>query len=107
MNSFACHPVRRSDSRQFGLGGSSVTVESFMDGAGASFAELSQTDMYGAQKRIRVAIVAPSMGILGGQAVQADRLIRAWSDDPEISAWLVPINPVPRGPLRRAIDVKY
>src|SRR5262245_16562867 len=63
--------------------------------------------MYGAQKRIRVAIVAPSMGILGGQAVQADRLIRAWSDDPEISAWLVPINPVPRGPLRRAIDVKY
>jgi L-malate glycosyltransferase len=63
--------------------------------------------MYGAQKRIRVAIVAPSMGILGGQAVQADRLIRAWSDDPEISAWLVPINPVPRGLLRRAIDVKY
>ena len=63
--------------------------------------------MHGAQKRIRVAIVAPSMGILGGQAVQADRLIRAWSDDPEISAWLVPINPVPGGALRHAIDVKY
>ena len=63
--------------------------------------------MQGAQKRIRVAIVAPSMGILGGQAVQADRLIRAWSDDPEISAWLVPINPVPGTALRRAIAVKY
>lgn len=63
--------------------------------------------MHGAQKRIRVAIVAPSMGILGGQAVQADRLIRAWSDDPEISAWLVPINPIPGRVLRRAIDIKY
>lgn len=47
------------------------------------------------------------MGILGGQAVQADRLIRAWTGDPEVEAWLVPINPLPVGPLRRAIDIKY
>jgi len=58
-------------------------------------------------RRLRVAIVAPSMGILGGQAVQADRLLRAWAADPEVEAWLVPINPVPPGPLRRALDIKY
>src|SRR5262245_44433900 len=60
-----------------------------------------------AEKHLNVAIVAPSMGILGGQAVQADRLIRAWTGDPEVSAWLLPINPLPPGVLRRAIDVKY
>jgi L-malate glycosyltransferase len=47
------------------------------------------------------------MSILGGQAVQADRLIRAWQDDPDVRAWLVPINPVPPGPLRRATRMKY
>jgi glycosyltransferase involved in cell wall biosynthesis len=47
------------------------------------------------------------MRILGGQAVQADRLLRAWSGDPDVHAWLVPINPAPPGPLRRALDVKY
>ena len=52
-------------------------------------------------------MVAPSMGILGGQAVQADRLLRAWQDDPDVRAWLVPINPVPPGPFRRATGIKY
>src|SRR5687768_8472643 len=57
--------------------------------------------------RLNIAIVAPSMGILGGQAVQASRLVRAWRDDPDIHAWLVPINPTPPGPLRAAVKVKY
>ena len=56
---------------------------------------------------VRVAMVAPSMGILGGQAVQADRLLRAWRGDAEVEAWLVPINPAPPRALRRAVDVKY
>ena len=47
------------------------------------------------------------MGILGGQAVQADRLLRAWEGDPDVDAWLVPINPIPPRPLRRAVDIKY
>jgi glycosyltransferase involved in cell wall biosynthesis len=47
------------------------------------------------------------MDILGGQAVQADRLLRAWQGDPDVDAWLVPINPVPPGILRRAAEVKY
>jgi L-malate glycosyltransferase len=57
--------------------------------------------------RINIAIVAPSMGILGGQAVQAARLLRSWRDDPDIHAWLVPINPVPPLPLRWTVRVKY
>ena len=56
---------------------------------------------------IRVAIVAPSMGILGGQAVQADRLLQAWQGDPDVQAWLVPINPIPPGVFKHAVDVKY
>lgn len=58
-------------------------------------------------RRLNVAVVAPSMGILGGQAVQADRLITAWQDDPDVHTWLVPINPQPPGPLRRAGRLKY
>jgi glycosyltransferase involved in cell wall biosynthesis len=56
---------------------------------------------------LRVAIVAPTMGILGGQAVQADRLLQAWQGDPDVDAWLVPINPIPPGVFRRAVDIKY
>ncbi|HEU4894066.1 MAG TPA: glycosyltransferase family 4 protein [Vicinamibacterales bacterium] len=58
-------------------------------------------------RHLRIALVAPSMGILGGQAVQADRLLRAWRGDPLVLAWLVPINPLPPGILRRAVAIKY
>ena len=84
-------------------------------GAGASFAELQWWELVRVNKHIhsetreplKVAIVAPSMGILGGQAVQADRLIRAWSGDPDVQAWLVPINPIPPHPFRRLVEIKY
>lgn len=58
-------------------------------------------------RKLNVAIVAPSLRILGGQAVQADQLLRAWRDDPEVNAWLVPIDPLPPGPLRYATRLKY
>jgi glycosyltransferase involved in cell wall biosynthesis len=58
-------------------------------------------------RRLKVAVVAPSLRILGGQAVQADRLLRAWRDDPDVDAWLVPVNPVPPKLLRFALDIKY
>ena len=58
-------------------------------------------------RHLRIALVAPSMDILGGQAVQADRLLRAWRGDPDVLAWLVPINPMPPGILRRAVTIKY
>lgn len=63
--------------------------------------------MTSSSRRLHVAIVAPSMRILGGQAVQASRLLRSWRDDPDVHAWLVPIDPVPPGPLRHAVRVKY
>ncbi len=58
-------------------------------------------------RRLNVAIVAPSLGILGGQAVQADRLLTYWRNDPDVHGWLVPINPVPPGPLRHLTKLKY
>lgn len=58
-------------------------------------------------RKLRVALVAPSLDILGGQAVQADRLLRAWQGDGEVDCELVPVNPVPPGPFRLARRVKY
>lgn len=60
-----------------------------------------------ASSRLRVALVAPSLNILGGQAVQADRLVAAWNGDPEVDAWLVPVNPIPPRPLLPALSVRY
>src|SRR5262245_9909664 len=58
-------------------------------------------------RKIRVAFVAPSLRVLGGQAVQADRLLQAWRGDPDVDAWLVPINPLFPPLLRFAHRVKY
>jgi glycosyltransferase involved in cell wall biosynthesis len=58
-------------------------------------------------KKLRVAFVAPSLAILGGQAVQADRLLSAWQGDPDVEAYLVPVNPAPPGPLGFATRLKY
>jgi glycosyltransferase involved in cell wall biosynthesis len=58
-------------------------------------------------RKLRVAIVAPSLRILGGQAVQAQRLIDAWMNDPDVDAWLVPVNPVPEGPLAQLLKIKF
>jgi len=56
--------------------------------------------------RLRVALVAPTLRILGGQAVQAHRLLKAWESDPDIEAELVPINPLPPV-FPRLADVKF
>lgn len=61
----------------------------------------------GPHQPLKVAIVAPSLRILGGQAVQADRLLKAWASDPEVAAWLVPVNPLPRPPFSHAVRVRY
>jgi glycosyltransferase involved in cell wall biosynthesis len=60
-----------------------------------------------APHRLRVAVVVASLRILGGQSVQADRLLKGWASDREIEAWLVPIDPVPPPPLHRLLRVKY
>jgi glycosyltransferase involved in cell wall biosynthesis len=43
--------------------------------------------------QVRVAMVAPSLRMIGGQAVQADLLARHWQEDPAISLQFIPINP--------------
>lgn len=57
--------------------------------------------------KLRVAIVAPSLDIPGGQSIQAARLVEAWRADPDVDAWLVPVNPVPPQPFASARKIKY
>jgi glycosyltransferase involved in cell wall biosynthesis len=46
-----------------------------------------------ANSRVRVAFVAPSLRYVGGQAVQADLLIRNWKHDSDVSAGFVAVDP--------------
>jgi glycosyltransferase involved in cell wall biosynthesis len=50
-------------------------------------------------RRLRVGIVAPSLRYVGGQAVQADLLLRLWQNDPYIDISFIPVDP----PLPRAL----
>jgi L-malate glycosyltransferase len=55
---------------------------------------------------LRVLLVAPSLAILGGQAVQADLLLcNLRAEGVEVD--LLPINPVPWGPLKYLTRIKY
>src|SRR5436190_2873894 len=56
---------------------------------------------------VKVAIVVASLRILGGQAVQAQRLLNGWRGDPAVEAWIVPIDPVPPAPFDRLLRIKY
>ncbi len=57
--------------------------------------------------RLRVLIVAPSLEILGGQAVQAARLRARLREEPSIEVSFLPVNPKLPGPLRKLQDIKY
>jgi glycosyltransferase involved in cell wall biosynthesis len=46
-----------------------------------------------ASRRLRIAIVAPSLCYVGGQSVQADLLLQHWRGDPEVHASFIPIDP--------------
>ncbi len=59
------------------------------------------------RETIRIAIVVASPDILGGQAVQAARLIEGLSCEPGIEAELLPINPRLPGWLRWLQSIKY
>ncbi len=49
--------------------------------------------------RIRVLLVGPSLGILGGQSVQLRRLLERFEEMPELEAAFLAVNPVLPGPL--------
>jgi glycosyltransferase involved in cell wall biosynthesis len=46
-----------------------------------------------AEKRLRVAIVAPSLRYVGGQAVQGELLMRLWRDDTDVEMTFVAVDP--------------
>lgn len=56
---------------------------------------------------IRVCIVAPSLDILGGQAIQAKRLLERLSAQPAVRVEFLPVNPRLPGPLRMLQRIKY
>ncbi|MGA8774390.1 MAG: glycosyltransferase family 4 protein [Terriglobales bacterium] len=49
--------------------------------------------------KVAVAIVAPSLRYVGGQAVQADLLMRLWRNDPDVKVTFIAVDP----PLPRAL----
>jgi L-malate glycosyltransferase len=73
----------------------------------ASKSSLPPASRLGLRPAIRIALVAPSLRYVGGQAVQADLLMKHWKDDLEIAATLVPVDPkLPFG-LRWAESVPF
>lgn len=44
--------------------------------------------------KLKIAIVAPSMRYVGGQAVQADLLMRLWQNDPDVECRFMAIDPL-------------
>ena len=59
------------------------------------------------EKPIRLLLVAPSLRILGGQAVQANYLLEHLSREPGFKVSFVPHNPRFPGPLRLLQRIKY
>lgn len=59
------------------------------------------------QSPVRVLIVAPSFGILGGQSVQAARLLERLKEEPSLEVGFLPINPrLPAG-LHQLQRIRY
>jgi L-malate glycosyltransferase len=59
------------------------------------------------EKRLRVLIVGPSLDILGGQSVQAARMLSRLQEEPSLDMGFLPINPRLPGVLRKLQAIKY
>lgn len=57
--------------------------------------------------KVRVCLVGPSLDILGGQAVQAQRLLTALSSSDRLEVGFLPVNPRLPGPLGSLQRIKY
>src|SRR5215218_9299953 len=60
-----------------------------------------------AEAPLKVLMIAPSIDILGGQAVQAVRLLGQLSKEPQLEIAFLPINPRLAGFLGRLQTIKY
>ena len=56
---------------------------------------------------LKILIIAASFDILGGQAIQADRLVRHLQQEPSVEVAFLPINPRLPGKLRKLQSIKY
>jgi glycosyltransferase involved in cell wall biosynthesis len=63
--------------------------------------------MSGDDRPIRVTLVGPSLDILGGQAVQARRLLERFGTVPGLAPDFLPVNPRLAAPLRPLQRIKY
>ena len=70
-------------------------------------AESLKTDVRKTLRPLRVLIVAPSLEILGGQAVQASRLLQKLSEEPSIEVSFLPVNPRLPGVFRKLQEIRY
>jgi glycosyltransferase involved in cell wall biosynthesis len=52
------------------------------------------------RRKLRLAIVAPSLRYVGGQSVQADLLLRHWGSDPDLQVSFIPVDPLFPAALR-------
>lgn len=59
------------------------------------------------QAPIRVTIVGPSLAYLGGQAVQAQRLLAGLRPDATLAVQFIPVNPALPGPFGLLQRIKY
>ncbi|MBI3483940.1 MAG: glycosyltransferase, partial [Acidobacteria bacterium] len=51
-----------------------------------------RTADFSAARPLRVAIVGPSMQMIGGKSVQADLLLRNWQNDPAVDVRFIPVD---------------
>jgi L-malate glycosyltransferase len=51
------------------------------------------SDNRNSKKRLKVAIVGPSLNYVGGQSVQADLLLHLWRDDPDVEMSFIAVDP--------------
>jgi glycosyltransferase involved in cell wall biosynthesis len=75
-----------------------------MTGAGVTNAKATPKE---GRRAVRVLIVAPSLGILGGQAVQAARLVARLQAEPSLEVSFLPVNPRLPGLFGKLQRIKY
>jgi len=57
---------------------------------------------------VSVLLIAPSLGIIGGQSIQANQLLRCLANEPSVQVRFLPVNPRLDNPwLRWALSMKY
>lgn len=70
-------------------------------------AQKAQITLFDRETKLRVLIVGPSFRILGGQSIQAARLLERLNEEPSLEVGFLPINPSLPGVLGLLQKIKY